>query len=548
MNDGRSGTTSGLRLYVNGSVYSAADPFATAMLVDGDTVAWIGSEQAAQSLRDDRMELVDLRGALVVPGFVDSHVHLTETGLALASLDLSAVRTSRELLDVVSSAAAALGPGETVFGHSWDDALWAVPGLPTLDELDRAAGGRPVYLTRIDVHSALVNRAALALAGDLTGLRGNSGESVLSLEAHGAVRQAVRRFGSTQREQYQKVALEAAAGQGYVALAEMSGPTIAGMDDLRSAVAWNDSAGAGPRILPYWGQAVENVEQARALLQELDVPVLGLAGDLNIDGSLGSRTALLRADYADAPGNSGSRYLTAEAAAEHLIACTELGLQGGFHAIGDAALDLVVEALDRTSARLGESAVRRAGHRVEHAEMLDADHIAALVAHSVSVSAQPAFDAAWGGPDGMYAQRLGSRWASMNPFADLYRAGVPLAFGSDAPVTPLRPWDSIRACLDHRSEGQGISARAAFIGHTRAGWRAARDGNPLNGQLVPGAPANYAVWEVESLMVQVADDRVASWSTDPRARTPLLPALDGAEPRCLQTVSEGVELYRSEEI
>ncbi|MGO4453797.1 amidohydrolase [Arthrobacter sp. RAF14] len=548
MNDGRSGTASGLRLYVNGSVYSAADPFATAMLVDGDTVAWIGSEQAAQSLRDDRMELIDLRGALVAPGFVDSHVHLTETGLALASLDLSAVRTAQELLDAVSAFASTLSRGETLFGHSWDESRWADSALPTLDELDRASGDRPLYLTRIDVHSALVNRAALAVAGDLTGLRGNSGGPVLSLEAHAAVRQAVRRFSPAQREEFQKVALNTAARRGYVALAEMSGPAIAGMDDLRSAVAWNGVPGAGPRILPYWGQAVENVEEARSLLQELDVPVLGLAGDLNIDGSLGSRTALLRADYSDAPGASGSQYLTAEAAAEHLIACTELGLQGGFHAIGDAALDVVIAALDRTSARLGESAVRRAGHRVEHAEMLDEAHIAALVSHSVSVSAQPAFDAAWGGPDGMYAQRLGARWASMNPFADLYRAGVPLAFGSDAPVTPLSPWDSIKACLDHHSDGQGISARAAFIGHTRAGWRAARDANPLNGQLVPGAPANFAVWEVDSLMVQVADDRVASWSTDPRARTPLLPALDGAEPRCLQTVSEGVELHRSEEL
>ena len=201
MNDGRSGTASGLRLYVNGSVYSAADPFATAMLVDGDTVAWIGSEQAAQSLRDDRMELIDLRGALVVPGFVDSHVHLTETGLALASLDLSAVRSARELLDAVSKAASALEAGATVFGHSWDESRWEDSTLPTLDELDRSAGGRPLYLTRIDVHSALVNRASLAVAGDLTGLRGTSGGAVLSLEAHAAVRQAGRRLSAAQREE-----------------------------------------------------------------------------------------------------------------------------------------------------------------------------------------------------------------------------------------------------------------------------------------------------------------------------------------------------------
>ena len=105
----------------------------------------------------------------------------------------------------------------------------------------------------------------------------------------------------------------------------------------------------------------------------------------------------------------------------------------------------------------------------------------------------------------------------MNPFASFYAAGVPVCFGSDSPVTPLRPWASVRACLQHNNPAEQISARAAFLGHTRAGWRAARYRNPMAGQLVPGAPASFAVWEVEELMVQVADGRVQSWSTDPRA-------------------------------
>src|SRR6478609_6272085 len=85
-------------LYRNGSVYTAADPFATAMLVDGDTVAWVGSEQAATSIADSSMEVIDLHGALVAPGFVDSHVHLTETGIALDGLHLGGVRSAAELL------------------------------------------------------------------------------------------------------------------------------------------------------------------------------------------------------------------------------------------------------------------------------------------------------------------------------------------------------------------------------------------------------------------------------------------------------------------
>ena len=155
------------------------------------------------------------------------------------------------------------------------------------------------------------------------------------------------------------------------------------------------------------------------------------------------------------------------------------------------------------------------------------------------------FDALWGGPGGLYAERLGAaRGSGLNPIASYYAAGVPVCFGSDAPVTPLNPWASVRAALEHHNPEQRISARAAFIGHTRAGWRAARERDPLMGQLVPGAAASFAVWQVEELMVQVADARVQSWSTDPRARTPLLPALDtGTDPLCLQTVHRGSELF-----
>jgi predicted amidohydrolase YtcJ len=268
-----------------------------------------------------------------------------------------------------------------------------------------------------------------------------------------------------------------------------------------------------------------------------------------MDGSLGSRTAALSADYSDAEGNSGNLYLSVEEAAQHLAACSMLGIQGGFHVIGDAGLAAVLDALDAAASEVGEQRVRAAGHRLEHVELADAAAIERLAKHSVTVSVQPGFDAAWGKHGGLYEQRLGERSRAMNPFASFYANGVPIAFGSDSPVTPLRPWSSIRACLEHSNPEQRISARAAFLGHTRAGWRATRHRNPLMGQLVPGAPASFAVWEVEELMVQVADTRVQSWSTDPRARTPLLPALDtGTDPVCLQTVREGRELFAHESL
>jgi predicted amidohydrolase YtcJ len=177
--------------------------------------------------------------------------------------------------------------------------------------------------------------------------------------------------------------------------------------------------------------------------------------------------------------------------------------------------------------------------------MLDADGIARMASCGVVASVQPAFDARWGGEHGMYAERLGiERARGLNPLAAMAAAGVAVALGSDAPVTPLDPWGSVRAAVLHRTRGSGLSARAAFSAHTRGGWRAARRDDA--GELVPGAPATFAVWEVPGeLVVQVPDARVSAWSTDPRAGVAGLPDLDGPDPVCRATVVGGTTVHEA---
>jgi predicted amidohydrolase YtcJ len=159
---------------------------------------------------------------------------------------------------------------------------------------------------------------------------------------------------------------------------------------------------------------------------------------------------------------------------------------------------------------------------------------------------QPMFDAAWGGASGMYATRLGpERATALNPFAALAAAGVPLAFGSDAPVTALGPWAAVRAAAYPHEPAAAISPRAAFVAHTRAGWRAAR--RDREGVLTVGAPATFAAWQAGELGVDAPDERVARWSTDPRAAVPGLPDVrpDAALPTCLATVRNGATIFDS---
>lgn len=537
-------------LYRNGVIHSPADPFAQALLVDDGVVAWLGDDDTADGLAARADEVVDLDGALVAPGFVDAHVHLLETGLALESVDLSAdagVRTLAEALDAVARAARsrpADDHGTPLLGFGWDELAWPEGRPPTRAELDSAAGGAPVYLARVDVHSAVVS-TVLAESAGLDRLPGWSDDGRVEREAHHAAREAARRVPGERRTALYRRALAHAAARGVVSVHELSAPFIdtrEGLVEVLTATA--DAASALPLVVGYRGELCVTVDDAREILAAIP-GLTGIGGDLNVDGSIGSRTAALRSPYADADG-SGTLYLSAEQIANHVTAVTRAGVQGGFHVIGDRAMDEVALGLRAAADVEGVEAIGRAGHRLEHAEMVDAPTLASLILLGVRLSVQPAFDAAWGGESGMYATRLGAgRAAALNPLADLAGAGIPLGFGSDSPVTAVDPWAGVRAAVLHTAPEQRISARAAFRASTRGGWRLAGLDHTGAGELRVGAPAHLAVWRAEHLVVQAPERRLASWSTDARAGTPLLPYLgpDAEPPQCLRTVRAGVVLH-----
>ena len=448
-----------------------------AVVVDsGRIVRVVPAAEHADHHRDDEVQRLD--GAVLTPAFVDAHVHATATGLLVDGLDLTGCRSAESLLDAVAARTAAR-PGALVWGHGFEDLGWTVPDRAALD---RAAAGAPVYLSRIDVHSALVSSALLDRAPGAVGAPGWSAAALSADAHHHARRAALAAVDGPARDAAQDAFLAAAAARGIGTVHECAGPDISSRSDLAALV-----TRPGPDVVPYWGEAVTTVDEARDLLAATGAH--GLAGDLFVDGSVGSRTAALREPYADDPGCTGNRYLDADAVAAHVAACTAAGVQAGFHVIGDAAADALVAGL-RAAGDL-----RGTAHRVEHLEMVDAGQIAALAAMGVVASVQPVFDALWGGPTGLYAERLGERWRPMNPFAALAAAGVVLALGSDAPVTPLGPWEAVAAAVGHRTPGSGLTETAALAAHTVGGHRAAGDRDPLAGRVVAGASASYALWD-----------------------------------------------------
>lgn len=508
------------------------------MAVTGDTVVWVGQDGPGRALYGDTAEVIDLAGAFVTPSFVDAHVHATSAGLAMHGLDLSTAHTLPECLRLIGEHVRA-HPGRLVWGHGWEETAWPEGRPPTRAELDAEVGDAPVYLSRIDVHSALVSTALLRQAPQARHADGWSPDGPLSRTAHHHVRTAaISSLGAGQRREIQRAFLEHAASLGVTSVHECAGPAISGSDDLRELLALSAEGGLA-EVIGYWGEA-GGVEHARELGAH------GAAGDLFVDGALGSRTACLREPYTDDPATSGALYLDSTAIAEHLVACTRAGVQGGFHVIGDAAVAEVIEGFERATREVGQAALASRGHRLEHLEMVDEQQARRLAGWGVLASVQPLFDDAWGGTERQYAHRLGlPRGTRLNPFSTIAAAGVPLAFGSDAPVTPVDPWASVRAAVRHRTEGFGISPRAAFTAHTRGGYRATGLRDELAGTLQPGAPANYAVWEAGELVVAAPDTRTQRWSTDPRSRVPALPSLEPGDelPRCLRTVLRGETIY-----
>ena len=513
-------------LYRNGVVHGVRPSSApTSIAVEDGLVVSSGDDRHAESFLgtgEGAPVVVDLEGALVTAAFVDSHVHTVRTGFALTGLDLAGSGSLQSTLDALAAYARAQESAGVLVGQGWDETAWSDARPPTGAELERAAPGRRSYLTRVDGHSSVISPALAALVPGLEQLDGWTRDGRVERDAHHAVRNVLEGLiGPDERLQAARAACREMAARGIVGFHENAAPHIGPETEI--AVVRQAAAEVGLRATVYWGELLA-VDTARRL------GVAGLAGDLVADGAFGSRTAALAAPYSDRDDTCGHGYVSAEQVRDHVVACTDAGLQAGFHCIGDEAVETIAEGFLLAEQAVGALAIQRSRHRLEHLEMPSRTVIETLSRLQVVASVQPMFDALWGGADGMYAARLGDRWRTTNPFLDLEMAPIRLAFGSDSPVTGLDPWATIRAAVQHHNGDQRMPPGLAFRAHTRGGTYAARDDD--GGTLAVGQRADLAVWDVPG---GLTDDGLPDLTPD----TPL--------PILRQLVAGGTTIHDREE-
>jgi predicted amidohydrolase YtcJ len=491
------------------------DPAPTALAARDGRLLYVGSDAGALVLRGPDTRVVDLRGAVAVPGLVDAHCHLYGLGKALAEIDLAGTDAAAVCLRLVREAATTQ-PAGWLQGRGWDQNRWSGQGWPHRRLLDDAVPGRAVVLRRIDGHAAWVSSEALRLAGitrttpDPAGgaiLRDADGEPT-GILVDNAVDLVLAVVPEPPAEEIRRRVLVAA--QRCLA-AGLTGVHEAGVSWER-VVLYRELAASGELGLRVYCLLDDQpATLAAGFAAGPDAPsddLVAVGGvKLYADGALGSRGALLLADYADEPGRRGLQVTTTEHLRDVCRRAAAAGFQVCTHAIGDGANRLMLDLYEDV---LGpELASRR--WRIEHAQIVDPADLPRFGRLGVIASVQPVHctsDLDWA------AARLGpGRLVGAYAWRSLLDGGAALCFGTDFPVegadplatlfaartrthqdgTPVGGWQPSQ-CLDGRT-----ALRLATLGAAYAAGRETR-----TGVLAPGYQADVTVLDGDPTAVDPA--------------------------------------------
>jgi len=451
--------------------------FAEAVAIFADRIAAVGTSDDMQAYAGSNTQIIDLRGRLTMPGFIDDHVHFIAGGFQLLEMDLKNTRSQAEFAERIGEKAKAMTPGRWIEGGNWDEEAWAERKLPTRWMIDSLTARTPVFISRYDGHAALANSLALKLAGVTRQTPDPPGGVIVRDPKTG---EPTGVFKDTAEELIEKAIPRPTEQEFEEALrAGLAEARRVGVTSVQDITAGGDSAGGGfaaeLRLLRRAEREGWLTCRFYSITPIADWKKLSDAGISRgmgssllklgavkafADGSLGSRTAWMFAPYSDDAGNRGLPLplMSPPAKMEAEVRGADAsGIQVAAHAIGDRAN---AEMLD-IYARLGGSAGSGpATHRfrIEHAQHVRTEDVARFGKLGVIASMQPyhAID------DGRWAEeRIGhERARSSYAWRSMLNAGAPLAFGTDWPVAPLDPLQGVYAAV----------TRATLDGKHPEGW------------------------------------------------------------------------------
>jgi predicted amidohydrolase YtcJ len=494
---------------VNAKVWTGdpARPWAEAIAASGEQIVTVGTTDQVRGAAGNA-EVIDAGGRLIVPGFIDTHVHFIDGGFRLASVQLRDAKTREEFVSRIREFAGTVPAGTWITGGDWDHSLWGGE-LPARSWIDAVTPAHPVWIHRLDGHMALANSAALKAAGvtratrDVPGgeiVRGPDRDptGVLKDNAMALVDAVVPPPSPQMLDRALRAAMEYVNQQGVTSVHNMGSWT-----DLETFARARKAGSLTTRI--YAAVPLADWERLRDVVRAREhggadgrgddwLRVGGLKGF--VDGSLGSHTAAFHEPFDDAPNDRGLLVNTPEDLYAWISGADRARLHVMVHAIGDRANDLLLDIYERVAKENGE---RDRRFRIEHAQHLSRAAIPRFARLGVIPSMQPyhAID------DGRWAEKLiGSRIGTTYPFRSLIDAKARLAFGSDWFVAPPTPLDGIYAAVTRRTlddrhpdgwvPGQKVSVEDALRAYTAAGAYASFD-EARKGVLAPGRLADFVM-------------------------------------------------------
>ncbi len=445
--DHPSPTVSASLIFLGGHILTLtardAESPATAVVVQNGRISFVGSDQEARQQKGPQTQVINLRGATLMPGFIDSHCHLYGLGTSLVQINLVGTESANAVAALVDSAATGAPAGSWLQGRGWDQNDWSDQKYPDRSLLDEVSGQHPVLLRRIDGHAAWANSAALDLAHINAETPSPTGGEIVK-DAHGrptgilidnAVDMVISIIPTPDRdEQIRRLNLAMA----HCLRLGLTGVHEAGLDWERLDIYQElDAAGALPlRIYGMFDDQPEVLAQAltRGPFFSADGLITVRAVKLYADGALGSRGALLLADYTDQPGTRGWPVTSREHLEQVARDLGGAGFQICTHAIGDGANRMMLDIYASALADLGGQDHR---WRLEHAQILDPTDIPRFAQLGIIAAMQPTHctsDMDWA-PARLGPDRLAGAYA----WKSLLDQGTRLCFGTDFPIEQVDP-------------------------------------------------------------------------------------------------------------